>query len=676
MPRDKLTALFYGEMDGKTEMKRLTFGVFAHVDAGKTTFSEELLYRVGAIRRKGRVDHGDTLLDTDEIERKRGITVFANQATFTYEASHYTLIDTPGHLDFSAEAERMLSVLDAAILVISASEGVQAHTLTLFHLLVNAGIPLFVFINKCDTVLALDSLYFELADKLSDDLLVIDNKASREEWLMNEEALLFLADRDDDFMLKYLEENATLKEKIAGFRALIGNQQLIPVMAGSALKGEGIEEFWRYFDWLVQTNYDDQADKPFAGCVYKIRYDEKQTRITYIKALSGKLRPRDDLVTKKNGEIHAEKVNELRFYNGDNYTQVEEVQAGDVFGITGLKYPEYGTTFGYEDSRAMMHFKPAFQAEIHFPDGTDKNTILKILRILEAEEPGYAVEYDHARDLIFVSVLGQMQLEVLSQLVENRYGIKVQLTRPKILYKETIANPVMGYGHFEPLRHYSEVTLRLEPLPRGSGVVFHSECSVDMLESNYQNAISRSVFEKEHRGVLIGSPLTDVAIILVHGRSHTKHTEGGDFQESTCRAIRQGLMGAESMLLEPYYHFDFFIPTEFLGRLFSDIQMNDGEFSLESDTGTLAHVSGRGPVQTFGEYQQELLAYTKGNGSVSFVFDGYDDCHNPEEIITAAGYDPVTDVDNPTHSVFCSHGAGFTVPWDQVPDMMHTLITL
>ena len=657
-------------------MKRVTFGVFAHVDAGKTTFSEELLYYVGAIRRKGRVDHGDTLLDADEIERKRGITVFANQATFTYQASHYTLIDTPGHLDFSAEAERMLTVLDAAILVISATDGVQAHTLTLFHLIQKAGIPLFLFINKCDMVLSLDNLYFELSDKLSHDILPIDTKVSSEEWLMNEEALLFLADRDDDFMLKYLEENATRQEKTAGFRTLIRKQKLIPVMAGSALKGEGIEEFWRFFDWLVQTDYADQADEPFSGCVYKIRYDDKQTRITYVKAISGKLRPRDELVTKKNGEIHPEKVNELRFYNGNAYTQAEEVQAGDVFGITGLKYPEYGTTFGDEGARLMMHFKPAFEAEIHFPVGTDKNTILRILRILEEEEPGYAVEYDHARDLIFVNVLGKIQLEVLSQLVENRYGLKVQLTSPKILYKETIAYPVMGYGHFEPLRHYSEVNLRLEPLPQGSGIVFCSECSVDILDSNYQNAVHRSVFEKEHKGVLTGGPLTDVKMVLVHGRSHTKHTEGGDFRESTCRAIRQGLMRAESILLEPYYHFDFFIPTEFLGRLFSDIQMNAGEFSLASDTGALAHVSGRGPVQTFAEYQQELLSYTKGNGSVSFVFDGYDHCHNPEEVIAAAGYDPVTDVDNPTHSVFCSHGAGFTVPWDQVPDMMHTLITL
>jgi len=657
-------------------MSNKTIGILAHVDAGKTTFSEQLLYYTGSIRNLGRVDHKTSFMDTDEIELKRGITIFADQGFFTFGEDTYYLIDTPGHMDFSAETERAICALDYAIVLVSGSSGVQAHTTTLFRLLKSYGIPTFFFINKTDIEgFHLEAILEDMKNKLTADIL---NLNSMEDISKTDQVAEFVAERDETFMEAYLEEDYTVNSLKKAIISLIKEQKCFPTMSGSALKGLGIDSFLEVFSKLSQTTYEKEEENPsFEGKVYKIRHDESGNRLTFIKALAGKLHVKDEFTFKQEGEVYGEKVNEIRIYNGKKYECKNIVSAGEVFAVTGLITPICGTTLQSgkvtEKLSQNYYLVSALQSKINILDGTDISAIMEKLRILEAEDPMLSVSFQKETGEILVSVMGKIQLEVLQQLIASRFGIAVAFEKPQVQYRETTAAPVVGYGHFEPLRHYAEAQLRLEPTNRGEGITFASECHVDNLAVNFQRLIENHVFEKVHKGVLTGSPITDIKIVLQNGRAHIKHTEGGDFREATYRAIRQGLEKAESILLEPFYKFEIYVEEAYLGRVMSDIQRRRGTFEspLQSDENVC--IRGRGPVESFMEYSVELVSFTKGNGSISFLYDGYDVCQNPEEVIERIGYSKVRDVDNTSSSVFCAKGTSFVVRWDEAENYMHTI---
>ncbi|HOJ10650.1 MAG TPA: TetM/TetW/TetO/TetS family tetracycline resistance ribosomal protection protein [Clostridiales bacterium] len=679
-----------------------TIGIFAHVDAGKTTFSEQLLYYTGSIRNIGRVDYKTSCMDTNEIEQKRGITIFADQGIFTFEGDTYYLIDTPGHVDFSSETERAICALDYAIMLISGSSGVQAHTTTLFRLLKSYRIPTFFFINKTDIDgFNMKSIIEDIKNKLTDDILYFNSikdilKTGYKEAEATPEAAPnatpeaapdaertaelvaeFAAERDEEFMEAYLQGDYTVDSLQEAIIGLIRKQECFPVMSGSALKGSGIATFLETFSKLSSTFYEGAAErKPsFAGNVYKIRHDEKGNRLTFIKALEGKLKVKDEFTFEKSGGTYVEKVNEIRIYNGKKYDNKNVVSAGEVFAVTGLKTPVCGTTLetGKITVRAGKNYYlvPALQSKINILDETDITTCIEKLRILESEDPMLSVSFQKESGQILVSVMGKIQLEVLEQLIATRFGISITFEKPQVQYRETIGASTVGYGHFEPLRHYAEVHLRLEPNPRGDGIIFASECHVDTLTLNYQRSIEIHVFEKPHKGVLTGSPITDVRIVLQNGRAHLKHTEGGDFREAVYRAIRQGLEKAESILLEPFYRFEIYAEAAYLGRIMSDIERMRGTYESPIQTGENVYIRGRGPVETFMEYSVDLVAFTKGNGSISFMFDGYDVCQNADEVIKKIRYDKNKDVENTSSSVFCAKGTSFIIPWDKAENYMH-----
>lgn len=646
--------------------KKLVLGILAHVDAGKTTLSESLLYLSGAIRKLGRVDYKDAFLDTYTLERERGITIFSKQALLSIGEREVTLLDTPGHVDFSAEMERTLQVLDYAILVINGADGVQGHTLTLWKLLERYQIPVFLFVNKMDQEgTQKETLLLELKKRLSESCVDFETYGEGEEWIES------VAVCDEAVLEHYLEHGEVTKNDV---QRMIKERKLFPCFFGSALKLFGVEEFIKGMDeYMMDVAYP----KEFGAKVYKIARDPQGNRLSYMKITGGTLKVKDILTNKKsdnkqeNQEVWEEKVDQIRIYSGVKFESVKEVEAGTICAVTGLNNTYPGQGLGIEVASDMPVLEPVLTYQIQVPEGTDLTVMLKQLKQLEEEEPELHIVWNESLNEIHAQLMGEVQIEILKTMIEERFGVSVEFGAGNIVYKETIANKVEGVGHFEPLRHYAEVHLLMEPAETGSGLQFDTACSEDMLDRNWQRLILTHLEEREHVGVLTGSPITDMKITLVSGRAHQKHTEGGDFRQATYRAIRQGLKEAKSVLLEPYYEFRMELPTEQVGRAMADIQKMQGSFEGPWMEGEMAILTGTAPVSTMRGYQTELISYTKGCGRMFCSFKGYEPCHNQEEVIESIGYDSERDLENPTGSVFCAHGAGFLVPWYQVKDYMH-----
>ena len=636
-------------------MNKLVVGILAHVDSGKTTLSESILYYSGKLRKLGRVDKGDAYLDTYELERARGITIFSKQAVFEMGDLQITLLDTPGHVDFSAEMERTLQVLDYAILVISGADGVQGHTKTLWRLLDLYNIPVFLFVNKMDqNGTDKDKLIEEIKKQLDENSI---------EFGQVDKDIFFdqLAMCDEVLMETYLETGHIAKGQIS---TAIKERKVFPCYFGSALKLIGIEQFMQGIeDYTLTKTYPDE----FGARIFKITRDEQGNRLTHMKLTGGKLKAKDVLT---NG-IWGEKVNQIRVYSGPKFEMVSEIDAGSIIAVTGLSQAKPGEELGIEEASIAPILEPVLLYRIILPEGCDPRLMLPKLRQIEEEEPELHIVWDEQLQEIQVQVMGEVQLEVLKSLIQSRFGVDVDFDDGRIVYKETIANTVEGVGHFEPLRHYAEVHLLLEPLERGSGLKFGIDCSEEVLGKNWQRLILTHLKEKVHRGVLTGSEITDMKITLVSGRAHNKHTEGGDFREATYRAVRQGLKEAQSILLEPYYSFELELPEKMVGRAMTDIEKMHGICKISKISGDTAVLVGSAPVITMRNYQKEVAAYTKGFGRLFCSLKGYEPCHNSQEVIERIGYDSERDVENPTGSIFCAQGTGFFVSWDKVKEYMH-----
>ncbi|MFR5841174.1 MAG: NYN domain-containing protein [Anaerobutyricum hallii] len=635
-------------------VENIVMGILAHVDAGKTTLSEGMLYLSGTVRKLGRVDHKDAFLDTYSLERDRGITIFSKQAVFSLGNRRINLLDTPGHVDFSAEMERTLQVLDYAVLVISGADGVQGHTETLWKLLKLYEIPTFIFINKMDQPgTDRESLLTELKERLDEGCIVFGkgkNVESLEEIAMTDEAVL------DYFM----EHETVRNEDIC---RLIRERKIFPCYFGSALKLDGVQELLAGFEEYMKP-FDGK--KEFGARVFKISRDDKGERLTFLKVTGGKLVVKMPI----NKE---EKINQIRIYSGAKYEAVNEVEAGGVCAVTGLSSSYIGQGLGVEKGTAAPFLEPVLTYQMILPEGADTTKVLRELKQLEEEEPLLNIVWNPALEEIHVQLMGEVQTEILKTMIAERFHLDVEFGTGKIVYKETIKSPVVGVGHYEPLRHYAEVHLKMEPLEAGSGLVFDTDCSEDVLDRNWQRLILTHLQEREHPGVLTGAPITDMKITIVAGRAHLKHTEGGDFRQATYRAVRQGLKSAESLLLEPWYSFVLEVPSEQVGRAMSDIGQMNGSFEgpEAEDKQGMVRLTGTAPASEMRDYQREVWAYTKGRGRITLTLKGYEPCHNAEEVIEEIGYDSERDVDNPTGSVFCAHGAGFLVKWDEVPEYMH-----
>ena len=644
-------------------MKRLAVGILAHVDAGKTTLSEGLLYRSGSLRCLGRVDHQDAFLDTDPIERERGITIFSKQAILPLGETAITLLDTPGHVDFSSEAERTMGVLDYAILVISGTDGVQGHTMTLWRLLKRYGVPVFLFINKMDLAGAdRAALMAELKTKLDDGCVDVGD-GTDDGWL--EEAAMC----GESAMETFLETGTLPEEVLAG---LIGERKLFPCCFGSALKLDGVD---RLLGCLDRYTRQKAAPAEFGARVFKIARDSQGNRLTYLKVTGGRLRVKDLLTNRRPGlpeeKVWEEKADQLRIYSGEKFQTVEQAEPGTVCAVTGLGRTRPGEGLGFEPPGEEPALEPVLSCQVLLPEGQDPYTAMAKLRQLEEEDPQLRLVWNEQLREIHIQLMGQIQLEVLRRLAQERFGLELSFGPGSIVYRETIAAPVEGVGHYEPLRHYAEVHLLLEPLPRGSGLRLGTACPEDVLEGRWQRLILTHLEEKVHLGVLTGSPVTDLSITLTAGRAHEKHTEGGDFRQATYRAVRQGLMEAESILLEPWYDFRLELPSEHVGRAMSDLQRMGGRTDPPETLGTEVVLTGSAPVAGLGDYAREVTAYTRGRGRLSCVFKGYEPCGDQAAVVEALGYDPERDLENPADSVFCAHGAGYVVKWDQVPGMAH-----
>lgn len=640
----------------KEPSNHICIGLLAHVDAGKTTLSESMLYLSGRIRQQGRVDHGNAYLDTYELERARGITIFSKQAELVFGELEVTLLDTPGHVDFSAEMERTLRVLDYAILVINGADGVQGHTETLWKLLKQYRIPAFLFINKMDqNGTDAEKLLEELRVKLSGSCIRFGEAEDSEEFLEN------VAMAEEQVLETYLEHGTIERGEIS---RLIWERKVFPCYFGSALKNIGVKEFLAGLEcYAKERSYPEE----FGAKVYKIARDPQGNRLTYLKVTGGVLKVRD-LIRYQDVE---EKVSQIRIYSGEKYDAVQEVRAGRVCAVTGLTKTYPGEGLGAEPPSEGPVLTPVLNYQLILPEGCDTHGMLLKLRQLEEEDPELHIVWNEELGEIHAQLMGEVQTEILQSMIRERFQTEVTFGPGNIVYKETIKRPAEGVGHFEPLRHYAEVHLLLEPGESGSGLVFAADCSEDVLGRNWQRLILTHLAEKEHRGVLTGSSITDMKITLVAGRAHLKHTEGGDFRQATYRAVRQGLKSTESVLLEPYYEFRMEIPAEFVGRALTDIQRMAGEFQTPDTEGDFAVITGSAPVSEMRDYQLEVTSYTKGRGRLFCTLKGYAPCHNAEEVIEQIGYDSEGDLDNPTGSVFCAHGAGFHVSWDQVPDHMH-----
>lgn len=644
--------------------KQITMGILAHVDAGKTTLSEGILYTCKAIRKLGRVDHQDAFLDTNTLERNRGITIFSKQAECTLGEFGMTFLDTPGHVDFSAEMERTLQILDYAILVISGADGVQGHTETLWRLLSRYQIPVFLFINKMDQPgTDREALLAEVKEKLDANCVEFSADQTDEEWKEQ------VAVCDEQVMEAYLEGEEISREQI---RQMIRERKLFPCYFGSALKMTGVEEF---LDDLKLRIRETSYPETFGAKIYKITRDNQGERLTHMKITGGTLKVKSVLSNGRPGEtgegIWQEKVNQIRIYSGEKYTMVSEVKAGTVCAVTGLTATYPGQGLGSEQASDMPVLEPVLSYRIGLPTEVNVHQALLQLRQLEEEEPLLHIVWNETLGEIYAQVMGEVQIEILKSLIKERFGMAVTFDEGNIVYKETILEPVEGVGHFEPLRHYAEVHLLLEPGETGSGLIFAADCSEDVLDRNWQRLILTHLEEREHKGVLLGAPITDMKITLLTGRAHIKHTEGGDFRQATYRAVRQGLRKAKSQLLEPYYEFRLEVPSEQVGRSMTDIQKMLGEFDPPKTEGEMTVLTGSAPVVTMRDYQKEVISYTSGRGRLSCTLKGYYPCHNQEEVVEAVGYDPEADLENPTGSVFCAHGAGFVVNWDQVEEYMH-----
>ena len=631
--------------------KHICIGLVAHVDAGKTTLSEALLYRTGTIRKWGRVDHGDAFLDTDRQEKERGITIFSKEAELKYGSTVFTLLDTPGHVDFSAEMERTLQVLDYAVLVINGREGVQGHTATLWKLAEKYGIPLFIFINKTDLEgVKRDDVMDELRERLDQRCITFDVDHGGE-WL--EQAAMC-----DEALLEELLDTGTIEDD--SLRGAIAERKIFPCYFGSALKLEGIDGL---LEGLSGYSMEKQYGSDFGVRIYKISRDEKGARLTHMKITGGTLRVKD--------EIGREKVEQIRIYSGGKFRSVDEAKSGDVCAVTGLKTTYAGQGLGAERDAGEPVLESVLTYKVELPGGVDAHRALEMLKLLEEEDPQLKVVWNGQLQEIHMQLMGQVQIEILRNIIADRFGFDVEFGQGAIAYKETIAAPVFGAGHFEPLRHYAEVHLLLEPAPRGSGLTLDTRCSEDVLDRNWQRLILTHLAEREHPGALTGSPITDMKITLLAGRSHLKHTEGGDFRQATYRALRQGLRKAESILLEPWYEFRLEVPQGSAGRAMGDIQRMNGALEEPETAGENVVLSGRAPVSEMKDYGIEVASYTKGYGHLSCSLWGYEQCHRQEEVVEEIGYDIDGDVENTADSVFCTHGAGVVVKWDEADEMMH-----
>ena len=658
-------------------MKKLVIGILAHVDAGKTTLSERLLYLCGVIRQIGRVDHGDTFLDNYELEKERGITIFSKQAILKTEDVEVTLLDTPGHVDFSAEMERTLQVLDYAILVINGMDGVQSHTMTLWRLLERYQIPTFLFVNKMDqNGTDHEALLADLKAHLHENCVDFGKiQENDEENTLTPDQMENIAVCDENLLEKYLETGSIEEEEIT---ELITQRKIFPCYFGSALKEDGVEDFW---NGVQKYTREPKRPVEFGAKVFKIARDEQGNRLTYMKITGGSLKAKTMLSSRAKGqalpgvrqqqEDWEEKADQLRLYSGAKYTTITEAEAGTICAVTGLTRTYPGEGLGIESESELPVLEPVLNYQIQLPDDCDLHQMLQKLRQLEEEEPELHILWDSQLGEIHAQLMGEVQIEILKKLIWDRFHVAVEFGTGSIVYKETVAEPVEGVGHFEPLRHYAEVHLLIEPGEPGSGCQFFTACSEDVLARNWQRLILTHLEEKEHIGVLTGSPLTDVQITLLTGRAHAKHTEGGDFRQATYRAVRQGLRKAKNILLEPYYEFRLEVPAEMIGRAMADVQKMQGSFESPETDGTTAVLKGTAAVSQMRDYQKEVVAYTHGTGKLFCTLKGYAPCKNQEEIVQKAAYDPESDLENPTGSVFCAHGAGFVVPWDQVEDYMH-----
>ncbi|MCQ4086408.1 translation factor GTPase family protein [Saccharibacillus sp. JS10] len=661
-----------------------TIGMLAHVDAGKTTFAEQLLYHTNSIRNRGRVDHRDAFMDSHEIEKARGITVFAGQAVMSYRDSIYYMLDTPGHVDFSAEMERALRTMDYAVLLLSAAEGVEGHTETVWQLLRRYNVPTFFFINKSDREGAdVERVQHEIRSLLTEDMIDLSTHLEIDELgdalKLSETLQNFLAERNEPLLEAYFEEKVTNEQWDAELIAMIAQSRIFPCLHGSALLDIGISDFLHKFDRLTTTDYplQEQAlQHSFAGYVYKIGYDASGTRLTYIKALQGSLGVRETVSYIKRNEEQQnsteEKATALRIYNGERYTQVERVYAGDLFAVVGLSGTYAGGSVGETINEPLpFEMTPTLTAHVSFPKELPVKDVLHVFRMLEDEDPALGVIWEEELQQLHIRVMGSIQLEVLTVVLKERFGIDVGFGTPEILYRETIAAPIVGYGHFEPLRHYAEVHLHIQPGERGSGVIFEDRCHADDLSVGYRNLVGQHVHEREHHGLLAGAPLTDVKMTLLTGRAHNKHTHGGDFREATYRAIRQGLEKAENILLEPCYRFRIRAELEHIGRIMADVQQAHGIFDPPETSETHMLLTGTVPASTFMDYAAELASFTRGKGTLSLTYGGYQPCHNSSEVIERRGYDKNADPMYTSSSIFCAKGAGYSVPWDEAEAAMH-----
>lgn len=659
-------------------MKKLVIGILAHVDAGKTTLSEELLYLCGEIRKIGRVDHGDAFLDTYELEKERGITIFSKQALLKTENMEVTLLDTPGHVDFSAEMERTLQVLDYAILVINGMDGVQSHTMTLWRLLERYQIPTFLFVNKMDQQgTDHDALLNDLKQHLHENCVDFGRTQDTDYGMyeLTPEQLENIAVCEEDILETYLETGIVEDRDIA---RLIIQRKIFPCYFGSALKEKGVKDFW---NGVQKYTAEPKRPTEFGAKVFKIARDEQGNRLTYMKITGGSLKVKTLLSSNSNGQslpgrkaeedAWEEKADQIRLYSGAKYELTSEAEAGTVCAVTGLTRTYPGEGLGIEQESELPILEPVLNYQIILPDDCDPHQMLQKLRQLEEEEPQLHILWDSQFSEIHAQLMGEVQIEILKKLIWDRFHVAVEFGAGSIVYKETVAEPVEGVGHFEPLRHYAEVHLLIEPGEPGSGCQFFTACSEDVLARNWQRLILTHLEEKEHIGVLTGSPLTDVQITILTGRAHAKHTEGGDFRQATYRAVRQGLRKARNILLEPYYEFRLEVPAEMIGRAMADVQKMQGTFDAPEVEGETAILKGTAAVAQMRDYQKEVVSYTHGTGKLFCSLKGYAPCKNQDEVVQNIGYDPEADLENPTGSVFCAHGAGFVVPWDQVEAYMH-----
>lgn len=637
-------------------MKKIVIGILAHVDSGKTTLSEAMLYQSGSIKKLGRVDRKDSFLDTFSLERDRGITIFSKQAVFLYNDTYFTLLDTPGHVDFSAETERTLQVLDYAVLVLSATDGIQSHTQTLWKLLAKYNVPCFIFVNKMDLDSAdKERVLTELKTKFSSGCIDFNDQNTADFY----ESIALC---DEKLLNSYYENDTLQKSDIA---QCIKDRKIFPCLFGSALKLDGIEDL---MDCLSGYTEMPQYKADFAGKVYKIS-EYKGQRLTFLKVTGGSLKVKEILQSDKNTD--SQKVNQIRIYSGDKFTVCDEAQAGTICAVTGITFARPGDGLGAEKNTGLPVLQPVLTYSLQLPKDIDAHTALEKMKILENEDPQLRVMWNERLGEIHVQLMGEIQLEVLQSIIAERFGINATFSKGSILYKETISDTVEGIGHFEPLRHYAEVHLILKPAERDIGLVFKTQCKEDLLDKNWQRLILTHLYEKTHIGVLTGSPITDMEITLVSGKAHAKHTEGGDFRQATYRAVRQGLRSAKSILLEPIYEFTLEVPSENVGRAMADIQRMHGNFNPPETIGDCAVISGTAPVSTMHDYARDVVQYTRGRGKLIYSLKGYEPCHNTDEVIAEIGYDCDADTDNPCGSVFCSHGAGYNVKWDEVKSHMH-----